>query len=289
METEATNNSVGDKTTVDTQFDFATLQNAKIPTDPSDNSFIVFKHPYKVKRVRLGPARYMPLSSTRLLLSGPPNSGKRNLILNILFKMLPPPSCVHVCHFDSSNSEYDALYENGIPLIMYDHNDLPQTANIEEPDEIEEGAPEDEKEYLCDSNKRLSANPVIILDEITNDILDDENRKRFERIVNYIATHKNTFVICSIQSLLNIPPRCRRGFNNYALWKQSDQALNKMVATRAGVESNVLSDLFSLCQTQYDFIYIDLEVTSDDPYRYRLNWTAPIDVEPLKTEKNHPI
>jgi hypothetical protein len=125
-------------------------------------------------------------------------------------------------------------------------------------------------------NKELASNPVVIIDEITKDILKDVQAQRFERLINFIATHKNTFVMCAIQSLTNIPPKCRRGFNNFAIWKQADSALNNMIANRCGLEKRHMDALFDLCETPKEFIYIDLDRHRDDQLFIRSNFINEI-------------
>lgn len=241
--------------------------------DSPEDAIIVFPNPEKGVKVRLGMEEYMPMSSSRILLSGLPGVGKRNVILNLVHRMKPSPSCVHLVHCDPTTIEYDCLSEMDIPMLVYEPGDFPTIKNIESgidnevPDEKspEESAPLD--------------NPLVIIDEITTDQLGRIGQHRFERLVNHVATHRNCTVICSIQSMLNIPPKCRRAFNHFALWKQADHAVDQMAAGRSGISYEVLRDMFGLCQNQHDFIWIDLDSGHDSPWRYRLNFISPIIVD----------
>jgi hypothetical protein len=84
--------------------------------------------------------------------------------------------------------------------------------------------------------------------------------------------------MCSIQSLLNIPPKCRRAFNHFVLWPQTDGEVNKMVARRAGIKPEVLDDLFQACRNKYDNIWVDTDADEGSLWRYRRNLMSPITV-----------
>ncbi len=258
---------------------------------PADDCIIVFPNPEKGNRVRLGMEEYMPMSSSRILLSGMPGSGKRNVILNIIHRMKPKPSMIHLVHCDPHTIEYDCIADAGIPLTIYSPADFPTINNIDDiemiapdlptsPEANEKGGEIEKPEKKEKKTPQVLANPLVIVDEVTSDQLGKVGAHRFERLVNHVATHRNTTVICSIQSLINIPPKSRRAFNHIALWKQADKAVDQMAAVRAGVPYDMLRDLFGLCTSPYDFIWIDLDAHHDSPWRYRLDFISPIIIEP---------
>lgn len=259
-----------------------TVDNILADEPPVNDCIIVFPNPEKGNRVRLGMEEYMPMSSSRILLSGMPGSGKRNVILNIIHRMKPKPSMIHLVHCDPHTIEYDCIADAGIPLTIYSPTDFPTIHNI---DDFSPLAPADGgalAETDNDAEKKTTqvlANPLVIVDEVTSDQLGKVGAHRFERLVNHVATHRNTTVICSIQSLINIPPKSRRAFNHIALWKQADKAVDQMAAVRAGVPYDMLRDLFGLCTSPYDFIWIDLDAHYDSPWRYRLDFISPIVIE----------
>lgn len=275
-----------------------------------DDAVIIFKNPDKKTKVKIGPGDYMPYNGSRILMSGPPNSGKRNLILNIIWRMKPKPSAIHLCHCDPYTEEYDVITEMGIPLFSYGAEDFPTRDNILNPIDLPDRSPDnpgsqdipledtelendtnneeiplvtgdtdeidEEIDEIMQRNKQLALNPLCIIDEITHDTLSPVGRARFERLINQVATHCNCTTICSIQSLLNISPKVRRGFNHYVLWKQYDKMLNQLVAQRSSIEPDILDDLFKLCSDKFDFIWIDLDAPMDSQWRYRLNYLYPI-------------
>lgn len=251
------------------------------------DKLLIFNNPEKKAKIRLGNEDYMPMSGSRCLVSGMPNSGKRNLIMNIIHRMCPKPSHCHIVHCDPYTNEYDSLADMEIPVYMYSPEDFPNLQNIMDPDNEQENE-KDKKEENDENDENINEGPVpekplefplVIVDEVTTDNLGKEGSSRFERLINHICTHKNTTCICSTQSIINLPAKVRRGFNHYALWKQADSNLNTMVANRAGIKQEILEDLFKLCNNQHDFIWIDLDVPMDSMWKYRLNFVNPITIQ----------
>lgn len=242
-------------------------ESADLPKEKITDAYFIYKNPEKKPLIRMGNERYMPNATSRILLSGLPGVGKRNLILNIIDRIDPPPSCVHLVHIDPLTTEYDQIADK-MPVLIYTPEDFPTIANIEKPFEDDESDEE--------LSEKKTSGPLVIVDEITTDQLGKQGAARFERLVNYGCTHRNTTLFCSIQSLLNLPPKVRRAFNCFALWKQNDEQLNKIVSNRCGIEMDFLQSLFGLCQSKYDFIFIDTDEDRESEWRYRLNWMYPI-------------
>lgn len=283
--------------------------------DPlNEPAMIIYENPEKKLRRQLGDGEYMVRTSDRILISGMPGSGKRVLILNIINRIKPKYlKAIHIVHSDPNTIEYDCLSDIGVPIYMYAPEDMPTIENIEHPDgsdaeneeaedgesgsgsDLEESKMEEkegkdeklsEKEENSEEEEELKTDSVIIIDECPTHTLGKTGRHRMERIVNHCATHKNCLVLCSIQNLTNLPPNCRRGFNAYALYKQADSQCNHMAAQRSGITPDMLMDMFCLCPTKHDFIFIDLDREKDDPMRFRLNWFYPITIESAEAETN---
>lgn len=238
---------------------------------PKDEKLLIFANPEKKQLTRIGPGEFMPFSCSRILLSGPPGSGKRNIILNIIHRMDPKPKAIHIVHCDSDTTEYNCLAEKHDKIYLYEPTDFPTIDNIMNPGESDSEDDIEESESEEDTRPNL-----VIVDEITSGNLDKKGAHRFERLVNHIATHKNTIVMCSIQSLLNLPAKVRRAFNFMILWKQPDEGLNVMISKRSGIKREFLDVLFGLCKDKHDSITIDLDADPTSQWRYRLNLLYPI-------------
>jgi hypothetical protein len=251
-----------------------------------EKEYVIFSNPDKKDKKRLGPYPYMPLSTSRILLSGLPGTGKRNLILNMVHKMKPIPSCVHIVHIDPLTTEYDQLANSGIQTFIYSPDDFPTMANIEVPEiDDEETIENEDKNSDDDDSAGKKGSPLVIVDEITSDQLGRIGTARFERLINYGCTHRDTTLICSIQSMMNLPAKVRRSFNQYALWRQNDEILNKIISQRCGIGLEFLELLFNVCKNKYEFVYVDLDEDRDSPMRYRLNWLYPISIHDVITTK----
>lgn len=261
------------------------------------HALVIYPNPEKPTRERLGPEPYMPYAGSRILLSAMPNCGKRNLILNIIHRIVPKPSHCHIVHCNTDTNEYDCLANWDIPMTIYEPSDFPTLENIIHPDEEDEaddaasdadgsdgGCAQEEPDEHCCLQSAPRSGPIVIVDECPTDSLGRIGAHRLERLVNHICTHKNTTLMCSIQSMINIPCKARRGFNHIVLWKQADADVNRLSAERAAISNEMLDDLFGLCQSRHDFIWIDLDEQIDSKWRFRLNFIEPIIINRLEAE-----
>ncbi len=264
---------------------------------PISRSLLVFSNPDKQGDRPSGPEEWCPRWPYRCCLSGPPNSGKRNHILNLVFKMHPPPSCVLLVHVDPETREYDILEELGVPLMVFSYDDFPTDENIKNPDPPPFGDTADGISSSSDSDSvdeprsgaDLGSSPLVIVDEITSDLLSKEMKVRFERLVNFTSSHRNCTVLCSIQDMMSLQPKVRRAFNHFDLWASPDANQAALVAKRAGIPKEMVQDLLKLCVERRDSIWIDCTRPSGDPYQFRLNIMTPIRVaETVRTDVDYP-
>jgi len=247
------------------------------------------------------------------------------MLLNLVFRLSPPPSAVHVCHYDPSTKEYEELETMGVPVYMYSPDDIVTVSNLVNPDEppigdsasdpLELEPPPEAPRGIAQRSRlpagdnilwsaggpllpfgagipaqpaeeappppenpasTLGACPLVIIDELTSDVLPMTQQMRLERLLNYGSTHKNTSVIASIQNITSIPPKARRGFNQFCLWRSPDENATALAATRAGVPTGMLKELFGLCTDPHDSIWVDTDQPHDSQWRYRLNFLTPI-------------
>lgn len=273
----------------------------------------IYENPDKVEPRPSGPGPWMPMWPFRALFAGPPGVGKRNMILNLIDRLEPKPSAVHLVHIDPDTVEYDVLQEIGCPIYIYDPSDFPTAENISDPVPVDyEGAPrpegggdgessesersersersedtEDEEEIARHLSRVYGTNPLVIVDEVTRDLLSPEQASRFERLVNFVSTHRNCAVITSIQGVTSLPPKVRRAFDNFCLWKQPDSAASVLAANRCGIPPAMLEDLFGLCHDRHESIWVDAAQPPDSEWRYRLCFTTPIRCETTVTAEDY--
>ena len=224
----------------------------------SSDSLLVFANPDKVGAgAKSGAAPYMPFWPFRFLLCGPPHSGKRNAALNVIVRLDPPPSHIHIIHADTDTKEYEVL-QTISPTTMYSPDDPP---NFSELSTETDGSP---------------GRPLVIIDEIATKTLPKHSREALQALLGYGSTHKNTSVVCQYQNLTSIDPMMRRCFNLFALWPHVDDAVVNLAAHRVGVPPEEMTELLSLCKKPTDFIVVDISRAPSDPYRFRLNLMMPI-------------
>lgn len=249
--------------------------------DDTTKALLIFENPDKKGTRPSGDDPAMPRWPFRLLLAGPPGVGKRNMLLNLLFRLNPPPSAVHIVHYDPDTPEYQVVEELGVPMYYYSAEDFPTAENLENPDPVPVGdtANDDLEDAEPLDDGEAGKCPLVIIDEITEEQLGKDGKARLERLMNYGSTHKNTSVCYSIQAVTNVPPKARRAFNQFCLWPQPDEGATNMAATRAGVPPAMLKELFGLCTDRHDSIWVDCDQPPDSPLRFRLNFLTPITAE----------
>ena len=220
-------------------------------------TLLVFENPDKMGAgSRSGKEPFMPAWPFRMLLTGPPHSGKRNAALNIIVRLDPPPSKIFVIHLDPNTKEYDMLSDIA-PTETFSPDDPPNFSELEEAD----GA---------------TGRPLVIIDEVASKLMPGEARKALTQLLTYGSTHKNTSIMMMYQNLTSVDPAQRRCFNLFALWKNADDAVVNLAAHRVGVPPEEMGDLMSLCKKPQDFIVVDTTRSPADPYRFRLNLIHPI-------------
>lgn len=223
----------------------------------------------------------MPFNTTRVLLSGVPGVGKSSVIRNILERVTPKFTSIHLVHLDAvGQHEYDYLYDLCPSVYVYGPKEYPSLHNIDDPDGELDSDSDGESSGDSDGDKRSpkAERPCLIMDEITSDVLSPEGRTRFERMLGFAATHRNMPVFVSIQNMMAIQPKCRRLFDWFCLWRGPDREAHKVASSKAGVDMDIMNGLFDLCKSRFDFITVDCSRPPDDPYRYRLNLISPIEI-----------
>lgn len=215
-------------------------------------NLIIFDNPDKVGSGQpSGEPPWMPSWPFRALLIGPPGSGKRNAALNLIWRLDPPPSHIHIVHIDADTKEYKTL-EDLADVTMY--------------------TPEDPVSF-----KELEGDrPLVIVDEVPSKMLAGEPLRELTQLLTYGSTHRSCSVIMMFQNLTSIDVAQRRMFNFFCIWPNVDDAVLNLTAHRIGVPPEEMKELMSICRHPRDFLTVDASRQPNDPYRFRLNMMYPI-------------
>ncbi|MGL4759704.1 MAG: ATP-binding protein [Patescibacteria group bacterium] len=164
-----------------------------------------------------------------LLLIGPSNCGKTNLIKNIVsqndFKI------VYVMHADEFSKDYD-----DIPHIKY---------------EISEDYIERFREYS-------ELPKVLIIDDIDFRNMKKQQQNWFYKMLTYTRTHANLTILSTVQDAIYYPPIIRRTFPIVVVYRyinlvplKDTQALNVLD------KKKLAYSIQNLTKSDYDFILIN--------------------------------
>lgn len=173
----------------------------------------------------------------RGVLLGPPNCGKTTTVKNILLRQDPPFVRLYVIHCDGT---YTQEYDDVKAKLLTD---------FPEPHEW----PGKEK-------------TLVVVDDIELKTLRKQQRMCLDRLFGYVSTHKNISVLLCSQDPFNVPAIVRRCSNLWVLWPGKDVDAVQTCARKCGED---LRNLFSLCQSPKDSLWIDL--TDHSPQKLRKN------------------
>lgn len=191
----------------------------------------------------------------RVLLISRPGSGKTAVINNIIARIDPPFEKIYLFH---CGGDYVKEYEDIDHIVL---KEIP--------------APSDKDFFDC---KQKTA---FIIEDHDLCMMNKEQRRRLDRLLGYVSTHRNVSVFITAQDFWSIPPSCRRMANFYILWKTLDLVSQTMIARRIGFLSEELNYYINKYLTgDRDSLWLDL--TLKTPYEMRKNG-----FEILQREKKH--
>ncbi len=220
------------------------LKKLKLP-----NEMIVLKNPDKAFHESWHDRRN-PLNIPhpyRAVCLGPPNSGKTNVVKNLLIRAKPPFKEVFVIHCDPNyTKEYDDI---GATIL----DSIP--------------APE-EWEGLVKT--------LVVLDDLEFKDMDKQQKRNLNRLFGFVSTHKQISCVLCSQDPFTVPALVRRCSNLWVLWPSIDVDSMATCARKTGLKSHQLRDMFNnLCKEKTDSVWID--TTNKTPYPLRLNGFTPIE------------
>ena len=166
---------------------------------------------------------------SRILLCGPPNSGKTLIIKNMLLHKQPIYDRICIYHNDPSSKEYDEIE----PLDHFD-----EIPTIDEFDENEK--------------------TLFILEDISFKDLNKSQKALIDRYFGCWSTHHNISVWATFQDPFSAPATIRRMSNIIIIWKNHDLNSLSHLSSRLGIKTKDLRYIFDhICTQQHDSLIID--------------------------------
>lgn len=199
------------------------------------------------------PRGLLPIHPARCLLSGPANSGKRSVLLNILLKIEDRFDKWTVITLDPDTTEWVCLSDKpGFALYSWDD------------EEFENGIPPDDLLYTPD------ARSVLILDEIPWIRFNKKQISRIERIFSQVSSHHSMSIFMMHQKATAVPLSIRENMNYITLFKTPMVVTAEYYSRMTGLP---IDKILAGLEGKHDSITIDF--TGNGPL-LRLNWFTPI-------------
>lgn len=180
-------------------------------------------------------------ASHRIILCGPPGTGKSLTVKNIIARADPTYDEIYLIHCDGNRTrEYDDL-----DVSVLDEIPHPEWWPVE--------------------GKKL-----VILDDIDYKSLGKHQMKNLSRLCGYVSSHYNCSLMICQQDAFEIPALVRRCANVFILWKSHDMTSMAGLASKTGLKAQELCGLFEkFCPGKHDSVWIDM--TDGSPMPMRIN------------------
>ena len=197
-------------------------------------------------------------SPSRVLLAGPPSTGKTTCMKNIIVRANPPYKKIIVVHCAPEQTrEYDDIecqILNAIPKVEDFH-------------------------ALIGDNKAL-----VILEDIEYNQMKKDQKQNLDRLFGYVSTHlgegKGVSVFCTSQDIYSLPTCVRRMTNFWILWRMKDLDSMKSIARKCGIDSKKFVDEMLKLQGRESLWIDDIPNT---PYKVRKNGFDLLNLEYTNT------
>lgn len=219
------------------------------------NELIIFKNRDKADHEHWGQSKK---PTTKVLnfpapfiyvLLGKRNSGKTNIIMNVLLHQKPS----FEKYFMWSQSPMSKEYEMIDDLQVFD------TCPHLEDDLLEE---------LQENGKPFKS--VLIVDDVNLETLNKEDYDRFSRIIKHGSSHYNISLIITCHDLIQCPKICRRLADIITLFKLQPETI-KIIGQKIGMPNEELFRMFEDNVKEYhDSLTIDMTQNSPMPFRKNL-------------------
>ena len=190
----------------------------------------------------------------RVLLVGPPNVGKSNLIKNLILHAKPP--------FEQAFLLYPGGKGKSEGEIKHKTDEYNDVEGIQGLDTIPP------PEFFLKAGDKKSKKTLVILDDMDLKGISKEEKTYLDRLFGTVSTHRNVSIFCTAQDWFSIPPIIRRMSNVWIIWKHKDTASMEMISRKTGEN---LEELFrTVAPGQYDSITIDGTARTPAPLRLNL-------------------
>ena len=191
----------------------------------------------------------------RALFLGAPNSGKSNMIKNLIIHQRPRFTDIYVVHQDSDGtSEWNDIDPNGIL------NDIPDQ------DWFNEITEEPDKKIL------------LIIDDLEMANANKIRNHNLSVLFRYISSHKNISVCLTSQNFFSVKPDVRKNANIFFCWKPVARNEIGLIENRVGLDKGTLNQMFKeFRKTQYDGFCFDFTTSAPAPIRFNL--FDPIEID----------
>ena len=179
--------------------------------------------------------------SWRGIFCGPPSCGKTNLLKNIILRADPPFEEVIICHYSAEDT------------VEWDDIDCEIVNEIPSP-----------HDFTIEKKK------LLILEDIDLSSLNKASLGNLNRLYGYASSHKNLSIALTCQNAFDCPPCARRVSNIFVLFKSADINALAMLASRTGLKSRELLDIFNkYILNNHNNLIVDL--TSNTPAKLRID------------------
>ena len=196
-------------------------------------------------------------SPFRMLMLGPPNSGKSTLAKNIVVHQDPAFSEVFIVHEDAgATREYDDLE----PTAML--SEIPGLAFWDALPTMEEDPETGEERPI----KRL-----VIVDDVEYTSASKQRLKDLAILMRFASSHKNLSVIVSHQSFFDLPVIAKKVADVFVVWRSRAKNELHLIENRVGLPNGALTEIFdAFGRDARDSVCIDATRGTPAPLRWNI-------------------
>ena len=186
--------------------------------------------------------------SSRIIITGPPDSGKSNIVKNLIINQNPAFDEIYLVTPDITTKEYNSLCCN----MCSSYEELPKYEDIDP-----------------------STKTLIIFEDYEFDDLNKKELKFIDAYFRYACTHKGMTIYMCCQNYFTIPPKLRRKANITYFARFDDRTMSIIFGSLGICQKKFqyLCDVY--LKDNHDFVCID---SSGHPVKYRHNIFDPIKI-----------